>query len=264
MTIANISGGRDSSCMVVKFLELGNTIDYIIFCDTGFEFQEMYEYIDKLDNYLKKEFNKSITRLDSSKEIEKWAFEKEITRGQHKGLLRGIPKTIGKEYCTRETKVYPTKRFVLSKSPNKFKNIALIGYTYNEVEKGRISNLDYAISKYPLHEWRYNEIEVDNFLKKRGIHNPLYNHFTRTGCFFCPKQSKRSLYQLYRFYPQYFQIMKDWEVKAKGLNCVNQTWIPYKSLSLQQKEFEYLDSIDTEPLFKDTYISEHESCFCGR
>ena len=58
--------------------------------------------------------------------------------------------------------------------------------------------------------------------------------------------------------------MKDWEVKAKGLNCVNQTWIPYKSLSLQQKEFEYLDSIDTEPLFKDTYISEHESCFCGR
>ena len=46
-----------------------------------------------------KEFNKSITRLDSSKEIEKWAFEKEITRGQHKGLLRGIPKTIGKEYC---------------------------------------------------------------------------------------------------------------------------------------------------------------------
>ena len=75
MIIANLSGGRDSSCMVVRYLELGNNIDYIIFCDTGFEFQEMYEYIDKLDNYLKKEFNKSITRLDSSKEIEKWAFQ---------------------------------------------------------------------------------------------------------------------------------------------------------------------------------------------
>ena len=261
MIIANVSGGRDSTAMVVKWLELGNTLDYILFCDTGYEFEDMYEYIDKLDSYLKKEFNKSITRLDSSKEIEKWAFQKPIAKGMYKDRLRGIPKTIGKEYCTRETKVYPTKRFVIDKSPNKFKNIALIGYTYNEVEKGRISNLDYAISKYPLHEWRYNESEVDSFLKKRGIHNPLYNHFTRTGCFFCPKQSKRSLYTLYKHYPKYFKIMLEWEAKAKELNCANQTWIPYKSLSLQQKEFEYLESIDTEPLFKD-YITENESCFC--
>lgn len=121
-----------------------------------------------------------------------------------------------------------------------------------------------AIAKYPLHEWRYNESEVDSFLKKRGIHNPLYNHFTRTGCYFCPKQSKRSLYMLYKHYPKHFETMLEWEAKAKELNCVNQTWIPYKSLSLQQKEFRFLDSQDTEPLFQDRYITEHESCFCGR
>lgn len=35
MVFANLSGGRDSSCMVVKWLESGYDIDYIIFCDTG-------------------------------------------------------------------------------------------------------------------------------------------------------------------------------------------------------------------------------------
>ena len=54
MISANLSGGRDSSAMVVKYLESGNTLDYVIFCDTGFEFEEMYEYIDKLDLYLQK------------------------------------------------------------------------------------------------------------------------------------------------------------------------------------------------------------------
>ena len=42
MVFANLSGGRDSSAMVVKWLELGNNIDYILFCDTGYEFAEMY------------------------------------------------------------------------------------------------------------------------------------------------------------------------------------------------------------------------------
>ncbi len=41
MISANLSGGRDSSAMVVKWLENGNELDYIIFCDTGFEFDEM-------------------------------------------------------------------------------------------------------------------------------------------------------------------------------------------------------------------------------
>lgn len=69
MILANLSGGRDSSAMVVKWLENGNMLDYIIFCDTGFEFPQMYEYIDKLDSYLQrnlaKEFSKKTPELFS-------------------------------------------------------------------------------------------------------------------------------------------------------------------------------------------------------
>ena len=262
MIIANLSGGRDSSCMVVRYLELGNNIDYIIFCDTGYEFEEMYEYIDKLNSYLKKEFNKEITILDSTTKIEEYAFIKPISKGLYQGRLRGLPVTLRKDYCTRETKVYPSKKFVTAKSPNKYKNIALIGYTYNEVERGRVSNLDYAIARYPLHESKMNELEVDNFLKQRGIHNPLYNHFKRTGCFFCPKQSKKSLYTLYTKYPHYLKIMKEWEQRAKELNCVNKTWLINKSLDEFEKEIKAAYTLDITPLFKDEYITENDSCFC--
>lgn len=262
MILANLSGGRDSTAMVVKWLELGNELDYIIFCDTGFEFKEMYEYIDKLDSYLQRNFNKSITRIDSSKEIKKWAFEYPIQSGKNKGKLRGIPKTIGKEYCTRETKVYPTKRFVLDKSSNKFRNTALIGYTYNEVENGRVSNLDYAMSKYPLHEWQMNEPEVDTFLKERGIHNKLYEKFSRTGCYFCPKQSMRSLYVLYSKYNLCWRIMKEWETKAKELNCVNQTWKPNLTLDELESRIKNMGVVG-EQLFTNEFENE-ETCFCHR
>lgn len=47
LTIANFSGGRDSTAMVIRYLKLGNNIHYILFCDTGFEFPAMYEYIEK-------------------------------------------------------------------------------------------------------------------------------------------------------------------------------------------------------------------------
>lgn len=44
--IISISGGQDSTAMTVRMLELGMPVDYIIFCETGNEFDQMYEYID--------------------------------------------------------------------------------------------------------------------------------------------------------------------------------------------------------------------------
>ena len=270
LTIANLSGGRDSTAMVIRYLELGNDIDYILFCDTGFEFKEMYKYIEKLDKYLQRNFNKSITWLNKGgKEnaddeytiFEKWAYIKPIEIGERQGLKRGIPRLVGKDYCTRETKIKPTMKFVKDICKDKFRVTALIGYTYNEVENGRVSNLDYAIAKYPLHEWQWNEKEVSEFLRERQIMNPLYNHFQRTGCFFCPKQSKASLYHLYKHYPKEWQIMKEWELKAKGLDCVNAR---FKSKALSEYEKEFERESKQGLLFNEVEFSQYETCFCGK
>lgn len=258
MTFASLSGGRDSTAMVVKWLECKNSLDYILFCNTGFEFQEMLEYINKLDNYIQSRFNMSITTLDTSDVIEKWAFFKPISRGDRKGRFRGIARVLGVDYCTREAKIKPMKKFITKLSPNKYKNKILIGYTHNEIESGRVSNVDYGVSVYPLHEWGFNEVDVDNFLKKRGIHNRLYEKFERTGCFFCPKQSINSLYQLFKAYPKEWELMKSWEDRAKKLNCVNQTF--KIGISLKELELKFKNN-DDRSLFDFGFI-EQDVCFC--
>lgn len=257
MITANLSGGRDSTAMVVRWLELGNKIDHIIFCNTHYEFDEMYEYINKLDKYLQDKFNMQITRLDSGDKIKEYAFIKPITKGEREDRFRGLPITLGRDYCTRETKINPTTRFIKERSPNKFNNVALIGYTYNEVENGRNSNLDYATARYPLHEWKWNEAEVEAYLRDKGIANPLYERFSRTGCFLCPKQSLKSLYQVYKYYNDKWEIMKQWEARAKELNCVNQTW----KIGVSLLELEAKFKTQSEDLFTDSY-DLMETCFC--
>lgn len=258
MTVANLSGGRDSSAMVVKWLEMGNKLDKIIFCDTLYEFPQMYEYLDKLNEYLKRKFDKEITFLKPNDDtLHKWCFEYPIQKGENIGRLRGLPKAMGMDFCTRELKANVTRDYVKSLSPNKFKNDVLIGYTFNEVERGRQSSLSYGVSRYPLHEWHFNEPECTNFLKQRGIANPLYKYFERTGCFLCPKQSTRSLKALYENYPQLWQKCKELENKAKELNCVTQTLKPLKTLQEYEKAFKENPSFD----FSDDYESEH-ICFC--
>lgn len=260
MFVANLSGGRDSTAMVVKWLELGRPLDYVLFCDTGFEFAEMYEYIDKLDKYLQKHFNKKITRLDASKEIEKWAFEYPITKGERQGRLRGLPMVLSRDFCTRQTKIQPSEKFVKSKSPQKFKNSVLIGYTHAEVERGRSSNVSYAISVYPLHEWQMNEKEVSDFLKTRGIMNPLYERFERTGCFFCPKQSMKSFYTLFKHYKKEWELMKEWEKRAVELNCVNQRW--HLKYTLNELESRFKEKSRTLFDIDEPSFEAFETCFC--
>ena len=266
---ANLSGGRDSSAMVVNWLELGNQLDHIIWRDTGYEFPQMYEYIDKLDDYIQRNFNKKIHRIDSSKIIESRAFIEPLGRGNRAGMLRGLPKTLGRDYCTRDTKIHPSRRFVLSISRNQFKNKILIGYTYNEVENGRTSSLDYGMPCYPLHEWGWNEKEITDFLRQRGIMNPLYEKFHRTGCFFCPKQSLASYFMLYKHFPNEWKIMCEWEKRAKELNCVNQQW--HLRYSMEQLEEKFQKQIKKESNLFDSVDSDNidnfdfgETCFCHR
>ncbi|RAX54426.1 hypothetical protein CCY99_03490 [Helicobacter sp. 16-1353] len=264
MTISKISGGRDSTAMTLRYLELGNDIDFIIFCDTGWEFPLMYEYIDKVDSYLQKRFNKKIIRLDESKTIEKWAFELPITEGKYQGHTRGVPRLNGIDYCTRETKIHSTERFLKENlhSLEKFRNEMLIGYTYNEVARGRKTNARYGISVYPLFEWKWNEPEVNEYLNSIALNNPLYRHFNRTGCFICPKQSKTSLYNLWKHYPKEWQRAKDFEARCVKENCVLQKFKYTKSLEQIEAEFKELDS--TPKLFECEDADLNEVCYLCR
>ena len=44
----SLSGGKDSTAMLLMMLERGEHIDEIVTVDTGMEFPEMYEHLAKL------------------------------------------------------------------------------------------------------------------------------------------------------------------------------------------------------------------------
>ena len=60
--ILSLSGGKDSSALAVFMKDKVPEMEYV-FCDTGDELQETYEYLDKLEFFL----GKKITRINSDR-----------------------------------------------------------------------------------------------------------------------------------------------------------------------------------------------------
>jgi len=252
--VAMWSGGYDSSCMVVLILEKKLPLDYIVFCDTLAEFSEMYEYIDKFQAYIKRRFGKTITIITPNKSFEEWAFT-EITRGEREGEVRGLPLTTVPCYWKRESKVYPFERWL--KDNNIEDHKLYIGYTYTEKQR---SQVDAANQLYPLIDYKMTENDVRDFLKERSIDNPLYKHFNRTGCYFCPKQRVDDFYNVYKYHSEKWKKIVEYEEKAKKMKALNiQFSIHGSAREMEQMFIQKEKQLSFE--FPDQH-NEEEYCFC--
>lgn len=70
-TIASLSGGKDSTAMLLRLLEEARPIDEILFCDTGWEFPQMYDHLARLERYI----GRPITRLKAQMTAEQYFYE---------------------------------------------------------------------------------------------------------------------------------------------------------------------------------------------
>ena len=50
--MVSLSGGKDSTAMLLRLIEEKRPIDLILFCDTGLEFPQMYDHLKKLEQYI--------------------------------------------------------------------------------------------------------------------------------------------------------------------------------------------------------------------
>lgn len=204
-TIVSFSGGKDSTAMLLRMIELDYQIDEIIFADTGFEFPELYDYIKRVEKYI----GRKITILKQEEGLfEKWFYGK-VERGKHKGKVRGYPLLYFPCWWTREAKVKPLYKM------QKDADEVYIGIAYDEQK--RMSKVDDKL-KYPLVDWKWTEQDCIDYLNKKDMFNPLYVNFNRLGCWLCQKQSTASLFVLFKNYPDLWEKLKWWDEESKKVS----------------------------------------------
>ncbi len=215
------SGGKDSTAMLLRMLELGERIDYIIFSDTTFEYPELYKYIKRIEKYI----GRKIIILKPKKSFDEWMFGK-LVSGKNKGLTRGFPYILGACYWMRESKYNPIERFMKGKD-----NIRCLGIASDEEHRVQKEK----DIRYPLIEWGWTEQDCVNYLNEKKLLNPLYQNFTRLGCFICPKQKDFSKWLTWKQYPELWKIIKYYE--EQNLKLCNRN-IFKKPIKQYEKEWQ--------------------------
>lgn len=91
----SVSGGKDSTAMLILMLKHDMPIDVVFWADTGMEFPEMYRHINQLDTYLYRKRGIHITRLKERHTFEWMMFKKPITKkgAVENRLSKGLPLT---------------------------------------------------------------------------------------------------------------------------------------------------------------------------
>lgn len=256
--IAMLSGGQDSTAMTLRLLELGEPVDYIVFSDTTLEFDEMYDYINKLDSFLQRKYNISITRVKPNKDFVKWATGLN-TKGDNIGKVRGTPRAGELCHWRKESKQRPIERWLKDKGILN-NHIQYVGYVYGEHERLLKAPSNVVA---PLIEWKWTESEVQKYLKDNMMENKLYQHFIRTGCSCCPKHRLQDTYMVYKHYPDKWEYMKNIEelIRIKRLET-NEDHYPSWHIKLFTHEMEkQFKQKDKQQTFEFEF-EEVQDCFC--
>ena len=188
--IISLSGGKDSTAMLLMMIEKKIKVDHIVFFDTGWDFPEMYEHINKLEKYIGRE----IVRLKSKRNFEelfaKWGFSSFKNR-----------------WCTAE------KRTAVNKFCNQHKPFTQwIGFSYDERQRIK-KTMGYC---YPLVDWKITEEDALKYCLNKGFNwGGLYKKYNRVSCWNCPLQSLKDLKALWTHFPQYWKKLLEMQEQSK-------------------------------------------------
>lgn len=216
--VVSLSGGKDSTAMLLRMLEEGMRVDIILFCDTGLEFPEMYEHLDKLE----RDIGRTITRIRSMHTFEYFLTQKEILvkKAKDSRNYRGYGWSGPlNRWCTKELKDIPRKKF-LSQLKEGYDIIEYVGIAADEGYRLERENNRQKQIRHPLVDWSMTEADCLKYCYDHGYTwGGLYGLFARVSCWCCPLQSLSELRILWKHYPELWATLKEWDKR---------TWRKYK------------------------------------
>lgn len=211
----SLSGGKDSTAMLLLMIERGMPIDAVIAADTGMEFPEMYEHLAKVDDLLYRERGLHITTLRHPKGFEWLMFEEPKQKKsslENRARLGVVPYGNGwpgirVRWCTGQLKTH-----LISKEVNRLKKeknaLHYVGIAADEA--WRCKN-----EVYPLVEWGITEAEALQACYDRGFDfGGLYEIYHRASCWCCPFQRIDELRKLRQHHPELWAKLLELDRRA--------------------------------------------------
>ncbi|MDE7202135.1 MAG: phosphoadenosine phosphosulfate reductase family protein [Lachnospiraceae bacterium] len=213
--VVSFSGGKDSTAMLLKMIEEGIPIDCILFCDTGLEFPQMYEHIDKVE----RETGLTITRVKPDMDFEYLMFDKPINRKDSSviKIKYGADQTGNgwpgpkMRWCTKSLKDTPRERFLKAFKPY-YEIRYYVGIAADEQKRLERKTNQNPGHIHPLVEWGMTEADCLEYCYSKGYDwGGLYKLFDRVSCWCCPLQPLEDLRKLRANFPELWEQLKEWD-----------------------------------------------------
>ena len=232
-TVLNLGGGVQSSCLALMAAhgEIEPMPDFAVFADTQAEPQEVYDWLDWLDEQLPfpvvrvTKSNLTDDQLTPARR-KKAGYSTGMKEGSEylktlipmHGILPSgkITASIGRK-CTADYKVKPIlkelkNRCGIERGQKKTTVTQWIGISWDEIQRMREASDKWTQHRWPLIENRMTRQDCIKWMRDNGYPEP-----PRSACYYCPFHSDDEWRRLRDNSPKYFNraIEFDKELRAK-------------------------------------------------
>ena len=247
--ILSFSGGKDSTALGVYLIQnypdIAERLE-LVFCDTGAELPETYDYIRKFETVMGVDvtFINALDMLGIGDKRGRTPFD--VILQEYYGQFLPSPQM---RWCTRILKIKPFEAYVGYDRAYSYIGIRAeenrLGYQKSgsgtsSQEQGTGSTKPIAISEkqniipvYPFKEDGLVLDDVKELLEDCGLGMPPYYKWrSRSGCYFCFYQQIGEWQGLKENHPKLFEKAKEYEKEEGGRKY---TWAQGRSLDAVEK-----------------------------
>lgn len=242
--VASFSGGKDSTAMVLRLIELGEPLDEVVFCDTTVEFPAMYGHIEKVKQVVESAGIK-FTTLKGRNSFMHLFFEykpnkKDPALARYSGKSWPSPLV---RWCTRDLKVDVIERF-LNRLSERRNVIQYVGIAADEQHRLNRKQQQTKNKRFPLVDWGWDEETALQYCVDRGYDwEGLYDIFDRVSCWCCPFKTLPELRKLNQHFPDLWVRLREMD---------EQTWRQFRA------DYSVAD-LDRRFALEDALIAEGQS-----
>jgi len=209
--ILSLSGGKDSTALALYMRDKVSEMEYV-FCDTGEELQETYDYLRKIEAHL----GKKIAYLNPDRPF-----------AHYLHIYRDVLPDPRTRWCTRMLKLRPFEKYV-GDAPV----VLYVGIRADESQRtGYVSTKPNIRSRFPFVEDGLRHKDIMRILDDSGLGLPEYYKWrSRSGCYFCFFQQRREWVGLLENHKELYERAAQFE-KIDPQTGEHYTWLEEYSLT---------------------------------